>query len=137
MRFRLISGAAVALGLGFATLAPGSASAHDLDEAARSLRFSYIKCYETEDNGNDEIYLYIYSPNGTMRRVWSPARPRTFWKGRGMPMAISVKRGDTIQVYERDAPDGDDWLGTIYVRDGDFWYRFDNGALYRIHVKPV
>lgn len=145
MRIRQLVRTGVAVGLGAAALTvPGAAHARVPDEAgvraeAAGLQITFIKCYQTEDWGEDEVYITVQrGGTGNERVVWGPRRMDENSAIEKYSLGIDVRAGDVIRLYEDDYGDNDQKLGGRIVRDGAFWYRFDlHDSLYRIRVRPA
>ena len=104
---------------------PPAASAQS---TTRYLKLVSLKCIETEDwTGADEPFLEIYDGLGNLKsRVWSPSlndgqtadltsKPATKFEGLRLSVAL----------FDDDAPDTEDWLGThiVYASEAGQGYR--------------
>lgn len=145
LRRKLVAAVAAAVAAaGLFALAP-LASAGEVTTSSSGLYITYVKCYETEDWGNDEIYLTIKDKYGNFRKyIWwnSTIRGKSFTDGQGVSTKIRVYSGDEVHLTDADSPDGHDHLGWKNVKWADAWYQYGTGESptnwkYKIHVRPI
>jgi hypothetical protein len=74
-----------------------------------TLNLRRLLCVETEDAGKDEVYLVV---NG--EKIWGE---RKIGVGQGLSVNRQVNFTNSVEItlFDADAPDSDDYLGTIIV----------------------
>lgn len=111
--------------------APVSAAAAPVTPVPAGLAITNIHCNETEDiSGADEPYLKV--SGGPI--VWGPG---SLNNGENASTHVTVHTGQIIELWDDDAPDGDDLLGTQTIGGpGNYKYNQD-GADYDVTVSAV
>jgi hypothetical protein len=96
-----------------------------------------LLCLETEDAGKDEVYLVV---NG--QKIWGE---RKIGVGQGLSINRQVNFTNSVEIklFDADAPDSDDYLGTITVTNamkgkGEQIGKFNrDGANYNLYYDVV